>query len=199
MSGFGDLQIVLQNDVVTLRPIELEDVQAVIKAANDEAIWTHMSVTLLSEQAVQTYVNNMLRDRALHKSYTFVIIDNATNTIVGNTTFLDIDPTHKRLEIGSTWYNPSVWRSAINTNSKYLLMQYAFETLRYNRVQIKTGHENIRSQRAIERLGAQKEGVLRNHMIKKDGTIRHTVMYSVTAEEWHTTIRVHFENNLLTK
>src|SRR5690606_15193058 len=122
------------------------------------------------------------RDKGI--SYMFAVIDKKTDTIVGCTSFLDISFPHKRLEIGATWYNPTVWRSAINTNCKFLLFQYCFEVLKLNRIQIKTGHENYRSQKAIERIGAVKEGVLRNHMIRKEGIIRHTVMYSVILEDW---------------
>ena len=96
---------------------------------------------------------------------------------------MDIDDKHRRLEIGYTWLTPAYWRTAINTNCKYLLLRYSFEHLHFTTCTNKTDHENIRSQKAIERIGATK-GILRNHMIRKDGTTRHTVMYSITIEEW---------------
>lgn len=107
-----------------------------------------------------------------------------TNQIIGSTRFLDIDYQQKRLEIGFTWITPTKWRTPINTECKYLLLKYAFEQLSVNRVQIKTDHENKRSQAAIERLGAKKEGILRNHMIRSNGTIRNTVVYSIIDSEW---------------
>ncbi len=91
---------------------------------------------------------------------------------------------------------PAYWRTAINTNCKYLLLRYCFEHLHLQRVQIKTDHDNIRSQKAIERIGATKEGILRNHMIRKDGTTRHTVMYSITMEEWPQ-VKKHIESLLV--
>lgn len=97
---------------------------------------------------------------------------------------MDIDYQQKRLEIGFTWITPTKWRTPINTECKYLLLKYAFEQLSVNRVQIKTDHENKRSQAAIERLGAKKEGILRNHMIRSNGTIRNTVVYSIIDSEW---------------
>ncbi|MEK5080009.1 GNAT family protein [Solibacillus sp. FSL W7-1436] len=177
-------EILLENDIIKLRPVQLSDIEAITNAADDERIWEHMSVTLLSREAVQNYIGNAVKERDKGISYMFAVIDKKTDTIVGCTSFLDISFPHKRLEIGATWYNPTVWRSAINTNCKFLLFQYCFEVLKLNRIQIKTGHENYRSQKAIERIGAVKEGVLRNHMIRKEGIIRHTVMYSVILEDW---------------
>lgn len=174
----------LENEIVQLRPVQLADIDAMTVAANDLRIWPHLSVTLLDRTSVENYVKKAIEEREQGISYMFVVIDKKTGELVGCTSFLDIVLPHKRLEIGSTWYTPSVWRTAINTNCKFLLLQYCFEVLQLHRVQIKTGHENTRSQQAIERIGAQKEGVLRNHMIKKEGTIRHTVMYSVILEDW---------------
>ena len=189
-------EIILENEIVKLRPVQIDDVEAITAAANDERIWEHMSVTLLSKEAVQNYIENAIKEREKGISYMFAVIDKKTDAIVGCTSFLDISFPHKRLEIGSTWYNPSVWRSAINTNCKFLLFRYCFEELQLNRVQIKTGHENYRSQKAIERIGAVKEGVLRNHMIRKEGIIRHTVMYSVILEDW-TQLKAKFIDHLL--
>lgn len=177
-------EILLENEIIKLRPVQISDIEAITNAANDERIWEHMSVTLLSKEAVQIYIGNAIKEREKGISYMFAVIDKKTDKIVGCTSFLDISFPHKRLEIGATWYNPSVWRSAINTNCKFLLFQYCFEVLKFNRIQIKTGHENYRSQKAIERIGAVKEGILRNHMIRKEGIIRHTVMYSVILEDW---------------
>lgn len=174
----------LENEIVQLRPVQLADIDAMTVAANDPRIWPHLSVTLLDRTSVENYVKKAIEEREQGISYMFVVIDKKTGELVGCTSFLDIALPHRRLEIGSTWYTPSVWRTAINTNCKFLLLQYCFEVLQLQRVQIKTGHENTRSQQAIERIGAQKEGVLRNHMIKKEGTIRHTVMYSVILEDW---------------
>lgn len=188
--------IILENDIVQLRPIERTDIEAITVAANDARIWTHMSVTLLDHTAVENYVEKAIEEREKGISYMFAIIEKASGKLVGCTSFLDISLSHQRLEIGSTWYHPSVWRTAINTNCKFLLLQHCFESVQLNRVQIKTGHENVRSQQAIERIGAHKEGVLRNHMIKKDGTIRHTVMYSIVKEDWQQ-VKARFIDQLL--
>ncbi|MEK4494206.1 GNAT family N-acetyltransferase [Ureibacillus sp. FSL W8-0352] len=176
--------LLLENDVVLLKPIELKDMEGIVEAAKDDRIWEHMQVNLTSREAVEQYVRNAIAARNNQISYVFVIMDKKTNQIVGCTSILDISLEHKRLEIGGTWLTPSVWRTSINTNCKYLLLTYCFEHLQLNRVQLKTAHTNKRSQTAIERIDAMKEGVLRNHMILPNGTIRHTVMYSITKEEW---------------
>lgn len=189
-------EIIVENDIVKLRPVQMSDIEAIANAANDERIWEHMSVTLLTQEAVENYIENAIKEREKGISYMFAVIEKKTDNIVGCTSFLDISFPHKRLEIGATWYNPTVWRSAINTNCKFLLFQYCFEVLNLNRIQIKTGHENYRSQKAIERIGAVKEGVLRNHMIRKEGTIRHTIMYSVIVEDWEN-LKTRFIEGLL--
>lgn len=174
----------LQNDVVKLFPMERAHIDGILQAAQDERIWTHMSIELLTRESVERYVEDAVKKREAGTDFAFTIVDAVAERVIGATWYLDISLAHKRLEIGSTWLNPTYWRTNVNTNCKLLLLQYGFEELDLQRIQIKTGHENIRSQKAIERLGAVKEGVLRNHMIRKEGTIRHTVMYSITNEEW---------------
>ena len=188
--------ILLENKVVLLRPVQLEDVDGILKAARYPEIWEHMSVSLLTKEDVQQYVENAIKERESKVSYMFVIVDKATNQIIGSTSFLDIAESHKKVEIGSTWITPEYWRTNINTNCKYLLLKHCFEEMDLNRVQIKTGHENLRSQKAIERLGATKEGILRYHMIRKEGQIRHPVMYSIIKEEW-SEVKKRFLNDLL--
>lgn len=174
----------LENEIVKLIPMESFHVEGIWEAANEQKIWEHMSVDLTDKRNVEQYVQDAQEKRAAGTDFAFIVADAKSNEIIGATWFLDISIPHKRVEIGSTWLNPKSWRTNINTNCKLLLFTYCFEELGVNRVQIKTGHENVRSQRAIERIGAVKEGVLRNHMIRKGGRIRHTVMYSITKEDW---------------
>lgn len=174
----------VENNVVLLRPLVREDSQALLVAGSYPEIWSYMSTTIEDKSDVQNFVENALSNKSLMKEYPFVIVDKLSGQIIGSTRFMDIDSKHQRLEIGTTWLTPSFWRTAVNTNCKYLLLTYCFEVLGLQRVQIKTDYDNIRSQKAIERIGATKEGVLRNHMIRKDGSTRHTVMYSITLQEW---------------
>jgi len=176
--------IALDNEVVVLKPLQQEDARGLLEAGSYPEIWPHMSTTIEKMTDVNNFVDKALEKKREKTEFPFVIVDKKSGQIIGSTRYMDIDETHKRLEIGTTWISPAFWRTAINTNCKYLLLQYCFEVLNLQRVQIKTDHENVRSQRAIERLGATKEGVLRNHMVRKDGTTRHTVMYSITLQEW---------------
>jgi len=185
----------LENEIVKLKPLELNDLSGILEAASYPEIWSHMSTTIEKMVDVNNFVENALLMRHNKTEFPFVIVDKKTGEIIGSTRFMDIDDTHQRVEIGTTWLTPAYWRTAINTNCKYLLLQYCFETLHLQRVQIKTDLENSQSQKAIERIGATKEGVLRNHMIRKDGTTRHTVMYSITLEEWPQ-VKIHL-NQLL--
>jgi N-acetyltransferase len=186
----------LENNVVQLIPMELEHVEGIYEAAQDKRIWEHMSVDLTKKSHVLEYVQDAIQKRKNGTDIAYVIVHKKTEKIIGATWYLDISKHHKRLEIGSTWINPIYWRSNFNTNCKYLLLKYCFEELHLNRVQIKTGHENFRSQQAIERIGAVKEGILRNHMIRKEGIIRHTVLYSVIKGDWEK-VKKHFEEHLL--
>ncbi|MGD6780973.1 GNAT family N-acetyltransferase [Sutcliffiella horikoshii] len=186
----------IENEVVQLIPMEWEHVEGIYEAAQDNRIWEHMTVNLTEKSHVLEYVKDAVQKRRIGTDEAFVIINKQTGKIIGSTWFLDISKNHKRLEIGSTWINPVYWRSNINTNCKYLLLKYCFEELQLNRVQIKTDHENYRSQKAIEKIGAVKEGVLRNHMIRKEGTIRHTVLYSIVKEDWEV-VKKNFEEKLL--
>ncbi len=186
----------MENKIVKLKPMEMEDVDDIFAVACYDEIWTHMSITVKNREDVIKYVESALTLKKAGVEFPFVIIDAFTNKIIGATKLMDINEHHKRGEIGFTWLTPDYWRTSINTNCKYLLLTYCFEHLGWQRVQIKTDHENIRSQKAIERIGAKKEGVLRNHMIRKDGTSRHTVMFSITSDEWTKEIKAHLENLL---
>ncbi len=188
--------ITLENEVVKLKPLELSDLQEILETGSYPEIWSHMSTTIEKKEDVNNFVENALRAKDEKTEFPFVIVDKQSGDIIGSTRFMDIDDKHQRLEIGYTWLTPAYWRTAINTNCKYLLLQHCFEHLHLQRVQIKTDHDNIRSQKAIERIGATKEGILRNHMIRKDGTIRHTVMYSITIEEWPQ-VKKHLEKLLV--
>lgn len=171
----------LQNDVVQLRQMVKEDADALWAIAQDDSTWTYLPITPRSLEAIEVYINEALANQV---EFPMVIIDMTTNKIVGATKFMAIDAKNKTAEIGFSWLSPSARGTAINSNAKYLLMSYAFEQWGLRRVTIKTDAENIASCKAIEAIGATKEGVLRNHRIRKDGKNRDTVIYSVIEEEW---------------
>lgn len=174
----------LKGNAVTLIPMEESHIDDLWEAAKHEEIWDFTYSKVKSLEAMQKMVLVALDDRKKGISYPFAVVERHSNRIVGSTRFLDVSPTHKTVEIGWTWYNPIVWRTVVNTECKYLLLQHAFENWNLNRVQLKTDSRNLRSQKAIERIGAMKEGVLRKERIIEDGYIRDTVYYSILKEEW---------------
>ncbi|RIX51521.1 N-acetyltransferase [Paenibacillus nanensis] len=155
--------------------------EGLYEAGNFPEIWTVTQGRIASLEDSIAYIQKALE---IPGALPFVIIDQASSRIIGGTRFYDISAQNRSLEIGSTWLTPSAWRTKVNTECKYLLLKHCFETLGTIRVQLKTDLRNERSQRAIERLGASKEGVLRNHMILPDGYIRDSVYYSILDREW---------------
>lgn len=141
------------------------------------------------------YIEQALASRAAGDRFPFAVIEEATGRVLGSTSFHDIAPAVRRVEIGYTWYAKSVQRTHVNTAAKRLLLGHAFETLGCGVVGWRTDNFNLASQRAIERLGAKKDGVIRGHALRRDGTVRDTVMYSVTAGEWPE-IRAHLDHLL---
>lgn len=169
---------------VRLVPMAPEHIDALSEAAADPAIWRYMPVKTETPADIAGHFRRAIDQRSAGNELHFAIFDKEHGKIVGSTAFLDITPAHKALEIGWTWLNPSVWRTSVNTECKYLLLTYAFETLGAIRVFFKTDARNERSQKALERIGAVREGVLRHHRIMPDGYLRDSVYFSILAGEW---------------
>ncbi len=176
--------IELVGQKVKIRPMELNDLNELYDAGNSQEIWAYMPMSMQSLDDMKRLIDDALQAREQGTEFPFVIIAKDSQKIVGSTRFLDISPANRSLEIGWTWLSPVVWRTSINTESKYLLLRHCFETLGTIRVQIKTDGRNQRSQKAIERLGAVREGVLRRHRIMYDGFVRDSVYYSIIDQEW---------------
>lgn len=153
----------------------------------DEEVWRWQGGPApQTEEELGAKLAELLEDAERGDCVAFAVIDRASGNPIGWTTYMDIDADNERLEIGWTWYGREYWRSAVNTETKLLLLTHAFEELGMGRVQLKTDHLNHRSQAAIERIGAQREGALRRHRRRPDGTWRDTVYFSLLAEEWPT-------------
>jgi len=177
--------VTLMGKVVRLEPLSLAHVADLCEVGLDDDIWRYMLYGWVrTPQDMQRWVESMLALQEKGTDLPFAVIHLASNRAIGATRYLEIRPADRGLEIGGTWYGKAYQRTAVNTESKYLLLKHAFEQLGCIRVQFKTDLRNVRSQKAIERLGAVKEGILRNHRILPDGTIRHSVYYSIIAEEW---------------
>ncbi len=189
--------ITLTGNAVRLEPLQREHAEALFRAAQDPAIWSYMPYDpSVSLAAMYEWIDGALAAQAKGSDVLFVIIQLATGEVVGSTRYLTIMPRDRGLEIGGTWLARSVRRTAVNTECKYVLLRHAFETLQAIRVQFKTDSRNLVSQHAIERLGAMKEGILRNHMILPDGYYRHSVYYSILDTEW-ATVKANLEDKML--
>ena len=173
--------ITLRERGVRLEPLALSHEEGLRLAAADGELWKLRVTSVPEPQDTRAYIETALatRDR-----FAFAVVDEATNAVLGSTSFHDILPAARRVEIGYTWYRQSVQRSHVNTTCKLLMMGHAFDTLGCSVVGWRTDNYNFASQKAIERLGAKKDGVIRGHALRRDGTIRDTVMYSMRAGEW---------------
>ncbi len=174
--------VTLEGKWVRLEPLDERYIPDLVVAAQAPEIWEFMAFTSL--RTADELRAAFRQWAASTNSVSFIIVRRSDGRAVGMTAYLNIAPEDRALEIGGTWLDPQVWRTPINTECKYLLLRHAFETLGCVRVQLKTDSRNIRSQRAIERLGAVKEGVLRKHMIIHNGYVRDTFMYSIIDSEW---------------
>ena len=177
--------VYLQGQVVRLEPLALSHIPDLAIAGKDESIWQFMlygSVTSLDKMT--EFVKKLLELQAKGTDLPFTVIHLESNRPIGMTRYMDIQRGNRGLEIGGTWYATAYHRTRVNTECKYLLLRHAFEQLDAIRVQLKTDLRNESSQRAIERLGAVKEGVLRDHMILPDGIVRSSVYYSILLREW---------------
>jgi len=177
--------IVLLGKHVRLEPLSEAHVPGLAEIGVGQNFWHFMLYgDMNSEADIQNWVLDIMSRGQRGTDLPFTVIHLESRRVAGATRYLNIAPNDRGLEIGGTWYGTEFQRSAVNTECKYLLMSHAFETLHAIRVQLKTDLINERSQRAIERLGAKKEGVLRNHMILPDGRIRDSVFYSILDREW---------------
>jgi N-acetyltransferase len=177
--------IVLTGKVVRLEPLSEIHADALAEAGRDAHIWTVMRYGVCDTPEKMSFlVEYLLSLQAKGTDLPFAVIHLESGRAIGMTRYMDIQPANRALEIGGTWYAPAYQRTAVNSECKYLLLSHAFEAQKVVRVQFKADLRNERSLRAIERIGAVREGVLRNHMILPDGTVRSSVYYSILAEEW---------------
>jgi N-acetyltransferase len=177
--------VVLVGDHVRLEPLGPQHARDLAEElGTDDDVWRWLVDPPGDEAGMAGFVAGALAERQAGDRFPFAVVEQASGRAVGSSSYLDIVPEHRRIEIGWTFYARRVWRSAVNTESKLLLLGHAFEDLGYERVALKTHHENQRSQAAIARLGATREGVLRHHMVDRYGGWRDSVYYSILSAEW---------------
>ncbi|MGB3880406.1 MAG: GNAT family protein [Diaphorobacter nitroreducens] len=176
--------VTLRQSDLRLEPLALAHEAGLAAAAADGELWRLRVTSVPEPQDTRAYIETALRMRDEGNRFAFAVLDDATGRVLGTTSYHDILPAVKRVEIGYTWYAQSVQRTHVNTTAKLLMMGHAFDTLGCHVVGWRTDNFNFASQRAIERLGAKKDGVIRGHALRRDGTIRDTVMYSMRSGEW---------------
>jgi len=177
--------VTLQNDHVTLRPLSPGQAEEFLNIGSDEDIWTYLTPEPFRTIAdAENWIAAMQQRSAQHGDVPFAVYDRMTGRLAGSSSFLEVRVPHGGLEIGFTWYGKDFRRTHVNTAAKLALFSHAFDDLGAHRVQLQTDARNIRSQNAIARLGAVKEGVLRKHKVYPDGFVRDSVMFSVTIGEW---------------
>lgn len=176
--------VTLEGAVVRLEPLSLAHLPGLCRVGLDPALsrWTAMRAA--TEAEMRAYVEQALDEQRRGVALPFAVVLRETGRVVGSTRFAAYAPEHRRIEVGWTWYAPAVQRTAVNTESKWLLLTHAFEMLGLERVELKTDALNTASRNAILRIGAREEGILRHHMIMPDGRLRDTVYYSILSAEW---------------
>jgi len=184
--------VTLSATLVQLEPLSQAHHDDLVEATRDGELWRLWYTSAPAPEGMQAEIARRLALHAAGTMLPFAVIDPATGRAVGMTTYMNIDTANRRVEIGSTWYAKSVQRTGLNTEAKLLLLAHAFDTLDCIAVEFRTHFLNQQSRKAIERVGAKLDGILRNHSLAPNGTLRDTVVYSIIASEWPT-IRTHLE------
>lgn len=183
MGNFLLVPMTLKGHRARLVPLSLDHHDALVEAVCDGELWKLWYTAIPSPEGMKAEIARRLSLQAEGRMLPFTVLD-AEGTVAGMTTYMNVDVSNRRLEIGSTWYRQSAQRTALNTQCKLMLLTHAFEDLDCIAVEFRTHVLNSQSRRGIERLGAKLDGILRRHMIQPNGTIRDSVVYSITAEEW---------------
>jgi len=187
--------ITLTGKHVRLEPLTLEHHDDMVEAVRDGELWKLWYTFIPAPENMREEIRRRLERQANGSMLPFAVVELSSGKAVGMTTYMDIDAANRRVEIGSTWYRQRVQRTPLNTECKFLLLRHAFEELNCVAVEFRTHFFNHRSRRAIERLGAKLDGILRNHRFQPDGTLRDTCVYSIISGEWPT-VRSHLTHQM---
>jgi len=177
--------IILENERVLLKPLALTDGSLLTHYVNEEPkLWNYSLVAINNASDLENYIQTAIEARANKTSYAFIVYDKLLNDYVGCTRFYDIQLAFQTTQIGYTWYSKKCWGTKLNENCKYLLLEYAFDQMSFERVEFRADNNNKRSIAAMQKIGCVIEGVLRNHLPKPDGTRRDSIVLSILKEEW---------------
>lgn len=183
-TGFFEQQVILEDELVRIEPLEEKHFELLLPTALEESLWLFTVARINSAETFRKYFDMAMEEKRNKRCYPFAYYSKLQQQYVGSTRFGNIDFPNKKLEIGWTWINPSLQGTGFNKHCKFLLLSYGFEKLGLNRIELKTSHLNLKSQKAMLKIGAVKEGLFRKHTINDDGSIRHTVYFSFINDEW---------------
>ena len=179
--------IIVENERVMLRPLVKDDLFYLSSYVKDEpSLWTYALTPITTIQEMEHYIATAIEARCLNTAYPFIVFDKAQNKYVGTTRFYDIQLNHSSTQFGFTWYSESTWGTGLNEHCKFLLLQFAFETIGFERIEFRADNRNKRSIAAMQKIGCTVEGVLRNHLPTSDGTRRDSIVLSMLIKEWPT-------------
>lgn len=184
MNSWINYPTILEGQTVSLIPLEEMHFPVLVQLANDQRIWQFYPYSGTDSARFLSVLSAALAERNAETRFPFVVIHKAHNKIIGSTSLLDLQPKNLKLEIGSTWLHPDYWATPVNLECKLLLLTHCFEKLNTARVQLKTDENNLRSRKAIEKIGGQLEGIFRNDMLRDNNTRRNSAYYSIIQEEW---------------
>lgn len=184
MSNWIDNSTQINGLLVHLVPLKSEHFDELVQVAGDKRIWTHYTLDGSDAGRFRVALDDALTQRDKGTQFPFVIVEKSTGRLIGSTRLLEIQQVHRKLEIGWTWIHPDYWGTAVNLECKLLLLSFCFETLGTTRVQLRTDENNIRSRKAIEKIGATFEGIIRHDLIRDNGTNRNSAYFSIIEPEW---------------
>jgi N-acetyltransferase len=176
--------VTLTGEVVSLVPLSIDHAEALLDAAHSDEIWQYTLDRPQTMETMRDYIARALAERDNQTAIPFAVHHIETNRLIGCTRYVNIAPLRRGLELGFTWYAPEFWRTAVNTECKYLLLKHAFETMQYFRVELQTMSRNARSRAAILRLGATEEGILRSRLVRRNGERADSIFFSILDHEW---------------
>ena len=182
--NFFEQEIILEDELVRLEPLQPKHFELLLPVAMEPSLWLFTVAKINSAEAFRKYFDTALEEKQNKKSYPFAYFNKQTQQYVGSTRFANIEFAHKKLEIGWTWIHPSLQGTGFNKHCKFLLLNFGFDMLGLNRIELKTSLLNLKSQKAMLKIGAVKEGIFRKNIINDDGTTRDTVYFSFINDEW---------------
>jgi RimJ/RimL family protein N-acetyltransferase len=186
-------ELILENEIVLLRPLCLDDFpQLLTFALKEPELWKFSLQNASGEEGMKVYINAAIDSRKAQVAYPFIVFDKRVQKYAGTTRFYDIQTHHQTIQLGYTWYGKDFQGTGINRNCKFLLLQHAFEVMNVKRVEFRADSENARSIAAMKKIGCVEEGLLRSHYVKPDGTRRNSIVLSIIVEDWNNYVKSSF-------